>query len=83
MFADSSDSPAWPSLQGAGDVPLVLAGAGVREDVDLPAAAGLKDAPTIARILHFERRHDDVRSGTVLNDVVESGPSPAWSWSSP
>ena len=68
----------WPAAGIEADdvaVPLAFAGAGVRRDVELPPGVTLdRVAPTIARILGFERPFPNVRSGTAIDGVAGGDP---------
>jgi hypothetical protein len=63
----------WPAA-GTTDtsVPIVLSGAGVSEGSTLPNGVTLdRIAPTVSRILGFEREHPEVRSGTAVAGVAD------------
>lgn len=64
----------WPSPGLDDRIPLLLAGAGVRPGIEIPAGTTLdRVAPTIAAALRFERPFPDVRSGTALDEVIAPG----------
>ena len=70
-FKVASKQPLWPSLQSSQKVPIVFAGSGVQEGVALSPGAGLDDvAPTIARVLGFDRSHPEIRSGEALDEAA-------------
>jgi hypothetical protein len=76
-FPNLSGSPLWPSLETTGRVPIVLAGPGVEAGTELSPTSGLDDvAPSIARLLDFPRRHDEVRSGEAAIDSLDPAPTP-------
>jgi Type I phosphodiesterase / nucleotide pyrophosphatase len=63
----------WPAAGTIIDprVPIVLAGAGVASDADVPDGTTLdRVAPTVSDILGFEREHPEVRSGTAVAGVA-------------
>jgi len=65
---------AWPTAGASIDtgVPIVLSGAGVTRGAPLPNGTTLdRIAPTVSRILGFEREHPEVRSGTTLPGVAD------------
>jgi hypothetical protein len=77
-FGQSTSAPLWPStdLPDDGTIPLVFAGTGVREGMELPPGSGLDDvSETIATIIDLRRPHPEVRSGNALTGV-ETGKSP-------
>ena len=63
----------WPAAASTGTgVPIVLSGAGVSEGVTLPRGVTLdRIAPTVSRILGFEREHPEVRSGTAIPGAAD------------
>jgi hypothetical protein len=64
----------WPRAAASTDtsVPIVLAGAGVSNGATLPDGVTLdRIAPTVSRILGFEREHPEVRSGTAVPGVAD------------
>jgi hypothetical protein len=64
----------WPGAAASTDtsVPIVLAGAGVSNGATLPDGVTLdRIAPTVSRILGFEREHPEVRSGTAVPGVAD------------
>jgi hypothetical protein len=64
----------WPATATPTDtgVPIVLAGAGVAEGAALPDGTTLdRIAPTVSRILGFDREHPEVRSGTAVASVAD------------
>src|SRR5262245_23341425 len=75
IYTGSHDARAsWPATVAATDtsVPVVFAGAGVTAGATIPAGVTLdRIAPTVSRILGFEREHPEVRSGTAVPDVAD------------
>ena len=71
--AAGSVEATWPSVGKASPtVPLVLAGNRVRAGTALPQGSGLDDvAPTLARVLGFDRPHPEVRSGRSIDEAIE------------
>jgi hypothetical protein len=67
----------WPRATGSTNtsVPIVLSGAGVSKGSTLPDGTSLdRIAPTVSRILGFEREHPEVRSGTAVPGVADGTP---------
>ena len=68
--------PAAPYAEGANRVPIAFVGAGTRAGA-LPAHVGVdRIAPTIARLIGYDRPYADVRSGTALAAAVSEGADP-------
>jgi hypothetical protein len=64
----------WPAIRATTDtsVPIVFAGAGVAAGATIPDGTTLdRIAPTVSRILGFEREHPEVRSGTAVPNVAD------------
>jgi hypothetical protein len=63
----------WPAAASTDtSVPIVLSGAGVSDGATLPVGVTLdRIAPTVSRILGFEREHPEVRSGTAVPGVAD------------
>ena len=69
--------PAWPSLgdADAGDVPIVLWGAGIDGEASVPDAIALDDvAPTLAEVMDLRRPNPEVRSGDAIPGVATADP---------
>jgi hypothetical protein len=65
---------AWPAASPSTDtaVPIVFAGAGVTKGASVQDGTTLdRIAPTVSRILGFEREHPEVRSGTARPGVAD------------
>ena len=64
----------WPATHASTDtsVPIAFAGAGVAAGATIPDGTSLdRIAPTVSRIIGFEREHPEVRSGTAVPDVAD------------
>jgi hypothetical protein len=64
----------WPAAGASTDtsVPIALSGAGVSRGTALPDGMTLdRIAPTVSRVLGFEREHPEVRSGTAVPGVSD------------
>jgi hypothetical protein len=74
---DLPDPVPWSSLDPAGAVPLVFAGAGVRPEASLPEGVTLADvAPTVAQAIGLDRPHPGVRSGRAIPGVADPSRPP-------
>lgn len=63
----------WPSVGAAGTtgVPIVFAGVGIHPSAMVPDGTGLDQiAPTIAKVIGFERPFPNVRSGVAVSGVA-------------
>jgi hypothetical protein len=68
--------PRSPYEHAANDVPIVFFGHGVNPG-QLPDGIGVdRIAPTIARVMGFDRPHPEIRSGVPLTDAVRAGAHP-------
>jgi hypothetical protein len=69
--------PRSPYDPAANDVPILLFGHGINPG-RLPDGVGVdRIAPTIARVIGYDRPHAEVRSGTVLAKAVRAGARPS------
>ena len=68
--------PRSPYEHAANDVPIVFFGHGV-DPGQLPDGIGVdRIAPTIARVMGYDRPHPEIRSGAPLNDAVRADTRP-------